>query len=214
MRALLDSLFAAYGPQHWWPAQSVEEMMVGAILVQNSSWTQVERVIAQLQLHDLLSLAALRQMPAEQLWPVLRPVGFFRLKTRRLKALADFMAQYDDRPEQLFQQETQRLRQSLLQVNGIGKETADAILCYGARRPLFVVDAYTKRLFYRLGRVAENASYDTIQAMVHQGLPNSAEQLGELHALIVCHGKEHCRARPRCALCPLHFCPAFGRLSP
>jgi endonuclease-3 related protein len=171
-------------------------------------------VIAALRAQQLLSLAAIRQLPEERLEKLLQPVGFFRVKRRRLQALAEFMAHFNDRPEQLFQMESTRLRQSLLQVHGIGKETADAILCYGAARPLFVVDAYTKRLFQRLGWVGEGAPYDQIQAMVQHALPQDAQILGELHALIVQHAKLHCRARPLCGGCPLSFCPEFNKVSP
>ncbi|MBF0460933.1 MAG: hypothetical protein HQL87_06015 [Magnetococcales bacterium] len=133
------------------------------------------------------------------------------MKTRRLKALANFMGRYEDDPEQLFQLETNLLRDTLLQVHGIGPETADSMICYAAHRPMFVVDAYTKRLFHRLGWLGEKASYATIQTLVHQALPRDAHQLGELHALIVQHAKQHCRAKPVCLSCPLSFCPAYGR---
>ncbi|MEO5362978.1 MAG: hypothetical protein H7838_05070 [Magnetococcus sp. DMHC-8] len=211
MRRLFDTLLSAYGPQHWWPAHSIEEMMVGAILVQNTAWTQVIPVIDRLKAHQWLSLAAIRQLPEEDLWTLLRPVGYFRVKTRRLKALAACLQRYDDQPERLFQLDTAALRHTLLQVHGIGKETADAMVCYGARRPLFVVDAYTGRLFHRLGWTTRQASYETIQAMVHRALPEDAHLLGELHALIVQHAKIHCRTRPICVRCPLSFCPACER---
>ncbi|MEO5341498.1 MAG: hypothetical protein H7837_13450 [Magnetococcus sp. MYC-9] len=215
MQRLFATLLAAYGPQQWWPATSIEEMMVGAILVQNTSWRQVPPVIARLQAQGLLSPAALRRVDDETLWTLLRPVGYFRVKSRRLKALADCMGRYDDRPERLFQLEILPLRNTLLQVHGIGKETADAIVCYGARRPLFVVDAYAKRLLHRLGWLSTEAvSYDVVQALVQQHMPVDADILGELHALIVQHAKHHCRSRPHCSLCPLPFCPTHGRSFP
>ena len=209
-QVLLDTLLAAYGPQQWWPAKSIEEMMVGAVLVQNTAWTQVAKVIEQLERLDLLAFLALRQIPEERLWQVLRPVGFFRVKSRRLKALAQFMADYQDQPDWLFQTETAQLRDLLLQVHGIGKETADAILCYGAGRPLFVVDAYGKRLLHRLGWIGPEASYDEVQSWVQARLPADAVLLGEFHALIVQHAKLHCRVRPLCLSCPLLFCPLYG----
>ncbi|MBF0162616.1 MAG: endonuclease [Magnetococcales bacterium] len=214
MHTLLRTLLAAYGPQHWWPAQSVEEMMVGAILVQNTAWTQVARVIANLQAHQMLSMAAIRSGQEELLWRLLRPVGFFRVKARRLKALAECMARFGDQPERLFQLETDALRNTLLRVHGIGKETADAIVCYGAHRPLFVVDAYTRRLFQRLGWITARASYDEIQDKVQQALPREVQPLAELHALIVQHAKCHCRARPLCGHCPLTFCPHYEKVEP
>ncbi|MBF0098405.1 MAG: endonuclease III domain-containing protein [Magnetococcales bacterium] len=211
MRRLYDTLFATYGPQHWWPADSLPELMIGAILVQNTAWQQVEQVIQNLKQADHLSLADIRHLPAETWWHWLRPVGFFRVKYQRLKAFADFMALYDDQPERLFRQETQPLRQTLLAIPGIGKETADAILCYGAQRPIFVVDTYAQRLFARLEWCTATASYDTIQARVHAALPADWVILGELHALIVQHGKNHCRKQAHCPGCPLHFCPAWKR---
>ena len=206
---LFDALFSAYGPQHWWPAKHAEEMMVGAILVQNTAWVQVTKVIAQLESQGALSLSVLRQIPEASLWAWLRPVGYFRVKTRRLKALAEFMQDYEDRPEVLFRLETDVLRYRLLQVHGIGKETADSIVCYAAKRPFFVVDAYTQRLFRRFGWVGEKATYDAVQALVHDTCPKDAAWLGELHALIVHHAKTHCRVRPLCGACPVHFCPAY-----
>ncbi|WP_130473074.1 endonuclease III domain-containing protein [Candidatus Magnetaquicoccus inordinatus] len=208
MYRLFDTLFTAYGPQHWWPADSSEEMMIGAILVQNSSWQQVSSVIQQLRQQQLLSFLLIRQLPAETWWQLLHPVGFFRVKHRRLKALADFMAHFADQPSQLFQSDSQSLRQALLAIPGIGKETADAILCYGAQRPLFVVDKYAQRLFSRLQWCTEITDYDTIQQMVHAALPADAALLGELHALIVQHGKLHCRKQANCPGCPIPFCPA------
>jgi endonuclease-3 related protein len=211
MRRLYDTLFATYGPQHWWPADSLPELMIGAILVQNTAWQQVEQVMHNLKQAECLSLSAIRQLPAASWWQWLRPVGFFRVKYQRLKAFADFMALYDDQPEQLFQPDTQHVRQTLLAVPGIGKETADAILCYGAQRPLFVVDAYAQRLFARLQWCTATAGYDTIQAMVHAALPADWAVLSELHALIVQHGKRHCRKKANCHGCPLHFCPVPER---
>lgn len=206
-QALFDCLLSAYGSQHWWPAKTVEEMMLSAILVQNTTWIQVVKVVAQLESQGCLSMAAIRQIPEERLWDILRPAGYFRIKTRRIKALAVFMADYQDTPDLLFQLETAALREALLQVYGIGKETADSILCYGAQRPLFVVDTYSKRLFYRLGWIGEKASYDEVQQKVQHHFPNDPLQLGEFHALIVQHAKVHCRLKPRCAHCPVLFCP-------
>lgn len=209
---LFDCLLTAYGPQQWWPAESVEEMMIGAILVQNTTWTQTSRVIAQLDAQHSLSMAAIRQMAEELLWQHLRPAGYFRVKTRRLKALANFMLLYHDQTETLFQLPTTELRHLLLQVHGIGKETADSIICYGAKQPIFVVDAYCRRLFQRLGWIAAKASYDEVQTLVHERFPMQAQPLGEFHALIVHHAKEHCQARPVCNHCPVPFCPSQGSL--
>ena len=212
-QSLFECLFVAYGPQHWWPAKSVTEMMVGAVLVQNTTWIQVTKVIARLESDGYLSMESLRQIPEEMLWELLRPAGYFRIKTRRIKALAEFMSGFDDLPAILFQLPTNVLRQTLLQVHGIGKETADSIICYGAKRPVFVVDAYSKRLFQRLGWLGLKSSYDEVQTLVQNEFVSDALQLGEFHALIVQHAKEHCRTRPVCDTCPVLFCPAQGSQS-
>ena len=204
---LFMRLLAAYGPQQWWPAKTVFGMMVWAILVQNTAWTQAAKAVEVLADNDALAASALREHKDETLWGWIRPAGYFRVKTKRLKALAAFLADYDDDLERLFALETMELRNALLSINGVGKETADSIVCYGAKRPMFVVDAYTRRLFSRLGWVGEKAGYDEIQLLVHGGVAMEGELLGEYHALIVRHAKEHCRVRPLCMGCPLAFCP-------
>lgn len=203
VETLFNGLFSTYGPQHWWPADSVEEMMVGAILVQNTNWNQASKVIARLKNENCLSMPILRHLNDTVLWDLLKPSGYFRIKSQRLKALAHFMGEYDDQPQTLFKLETQTLRKALLNVHGIGKETADSILCYGAKRAVFVVDTYCKRLFSRLGWIQESATYDQIQQLVHNHFPHSAQQLGELHALIVTHSKKQCQKQPLCTNCPL-----------
>ncbi len=202
---LYESLYAAYGPQHWWPAKSVMEMMVGAILVQNTAWTQAAKAVDALAANNLLSADGLLGVDDEILWGLIRPAGYFRVKARRLKSLAAFLAGYDDLGD-LFSLETMELRRRLLRVNGVGKETADSIICYGARQPIFVVDAYTYRLFSRIGWVGEESDYDEMQELVHGSVPMETKLLGEFHALIVRHAKEHCRVRPVCNGCPVEFC--------
>lgn len=207
LQQLFERLLHVYGPQGWWPADSVEEMMIGSILVQNTAWAQVVKVVAQLASHDALSMEAIRRMSDATLWEILKPVGFFRIKTRRLRAFAEFMRDYDDSPDRLFRLPTDTLRVTLLRVYGIGKETADSMICYGAKRPVFVVDTYGKRLFHRLGWRPENPPYDAVQAWVEAQFPRDARLLGELHALIVAHAKAFCHTRPSCGTCPLLFCP-------
>ncbi len=204
---LFESLFTAYGPQGWWPAATSLEMMVGAVLVQNTAWTQAAKAVERLRRADRLAPAAIRAIPEPELWELIRPAGYFRVKGRRLKALAHFLESYGDNPDRLFQLETGPLRDTLLRVHGIGKETADSILCYEAGRPLFVVDAYSKRLFNRLGWVGEKAGYDEMQGLVQDRFAADAVRLGEFHALIVRHAKQHCRVRPVCDGCPVDFCP-------
>ncbi|MBF0356992.1 MAG: endonuclease [Magnetococcales bacterium] len=206
---LYDLLFEAYGPQHWWPAKTAVAMMVGVILVQNSTWTQAAKVVDVLAEHNYLSWRRLRDVDEQTLWDLLRPAGYFRVKTKRLKAVASFVGQYDDDLGRLFALEPAMLRVKLLTVNGVGKESADSIICYGAKQPVFVVDAYTRRLFYRLGWVGERAGYDEIQELVHENMAMEQTLLGEYHALIVSHVKEQCKVRPICSGCPIIFCPRY-----
>ncbi|MBF0124639.1 MAG: endonuclease [Magnetococcales bacterium] len=198
---LFQQLLSRYGPQGWWPASELFELVVGALLTQNTTWTQVERVIAVLRQRQLLTIDAIRHVDDQTLWPLLRPTGYFRVKTQRLRAMVQFLGRFNDDWRQLFQYDTDHLRQLLLQVNGIGPETADCILCYGAGRPLFVADRYSQRLLARLGWIQDNAGYDATQHWVQQRFPVDAVALGELHALIVRHAKVHCQATPRCQDC-------------
>ncbi|MBF0194325.1 MAG: endonuclease [Magnetococcales bacterium] len=207
---LFDVLYGAYGPQHWWPAKSIEAMMVGVILVQNTAWTQAAKVVDVLDANNSLTWQALRDIEDEKLWQWLRPAGYFRVKSQRLKALAKFMAGYDDKIDKLFTLETSELRSKLLQVNGVGKESADSIICYGAKREVFVVDTYTRRLFVRLGWISEKAGYDEIQKLVHNNINKQADIFNEYHALIVQHAKEHCLKKPSCNNCPVKFCLKVG----
>ncbi|MBF0152695.1 MAG: endonuclease [Magnetococcales bacterium] len=207
---LFQQLLAAHGPRHWWPAESTFEMMVGAILVQNTAWTQAHKAVLALAAAGLLHPRSIREAADTTLWELIRPAGYFRVKTRRLQALATFLAHYDDDHTRLFALETELLRKTLLQVHGVGKETADSILCYEAKRPFFIVDTYTKRLFSRLGWTDGQADYDLIQNLVHDALPRDSHILGEFHALIVAHAKAHCRKQPVCAGCPVTGCPFPG----
>ncbi|NGZ04731.1 MAG: endonuclease [Magnetococcales bacterium] len=203
---LFDLLLATYGPRHWWPARSVPAMMAGAILVQNTAWTGAAKAVARLEQEGALnSWTGLLATPEPQLWEWIRPAGYFRVKSQRLLALARFMESFGDH-EQLFRLETAPLRTALLGVSGVGKETADSILCYAAKRPVFVVDAYTRRIFGRIGWTDPQADYDTLQQFVMQILPEDVDLLGEMHALLVEHAKTRCRTKPRCSDCPVSFC--------
>ncbi len=192
-----------YGPQQWWPAGSPFAMMVGAILVQNTAWSGADKGVAQLQAAGLLSPAAIRNAEDETLWAAIRPAGFFKVKTKRLRALVEFLAGFDDQLGVLFAMDKAALRETLLEVHGIGKETADSIICYAAHKPIFVVDAYTHRLFSRLGWQKEKLPYDVLRLYVEQAMADHEAQLGEFHALIVRHAKSHRLARPLCIGCPV-----------
>ncbi|NGZ28867.1 MAG: endonuclease, partial [Magnetococcales bacterium] len=191
-------------------ADSALAMMAGAILVQNTAWTGAARAVQRLAEAGLLEAAALRQVDDERLWERIRPAGYFRVKGQRLRALATFLADYGDNCQRLFRLETTELRNALLKVHGIGKETADSIVCYGGGRAIFVVDAYTRRLFHRLGWSSAKADYDQLQQLVMGTVPPEADMLAEFHALIVRHAKNHCRSKPLCHGCPVVFCPGHS----
>ncbi|MGC9238803.1 MAG: endonuclease III domain-containing protein [Acidithiobacillus sp.] len=211
---LLTRLERAFGPQHWWPADSPFEVMVGAILTQNTSWTQVERAIDQLREAGLLNAGALLEAAPETLEPLLRCTGYYRLKTRRLQAFCAFLEREGclDRPERLgAADDLYGLRHKLLSVYGVGEETADSILLYALQRPIAVVDAYTRRLAYRLGWTDPKPSYAALQDRMEGQLPpGDIQKRQELHALIVVQGKTFCRSRPSCRECPLRWDCAYG----
>ena len=200
------------GHAGWWPAQSAFEVCVGAILVQNTAWTNVEKALAVLRSRGLLSFAALDPLPAAEIAPLIRSAGCFNVKARRLRAFLDFLGrEYGGRVEAMEAEEPWALREKLLLVAGIGRETADSIALYAAGRPLFVIDAYTRRVFSRLGAIAGDETYDTLQRVFMDVLPPEAPLFNEYHAQIVMLAKEACRARPDCTACPLDdLCPKVG----
>lgn len=213
-RSVHDRLLAAFGPQHWWPGETPFEVMVGAVLTQNTAWTNVERAIANLKAAQALSVAAILDMEDTDLADLIRPAGYFNVKTRRLKALCAFLHAADvaDEPRELAHQGgLEELRPRLLAVHGVGEETADSILLYALDLPSFVVDAYTRRIFNRLGFIAGDEAYGRIRAAFMAALPTDLGLYNEYHALIVALGKDVCRPKPRCALCPLlGVCPRRG----
>lgn len=198
------ALFAQWGPQHWWPGRTRFEIIAGAILTQNTAWTNVEKAIRRLRKERALTLDALHRAPDRQVAEWIRPAGFFRLKARRLKAFTRMVTNdFEGHLSKLFALDTNELRHVLLDVNGIGPETADSILLYAAHRPVFVVDAYTRRILSRHGWLAANASYDEVAACVTAHIPRDIQMYNEYHALLVRLAKEYCRTKPRCAACPL-----------
>jgi endonuclease-3 related protein len=208
--AVFRALFTAYGPQHWWPGDTPFEIMVGAVLTQNTAWTNVERAIANLVRHDKLSAASIVSTRKDHLANWLRPSGYFNVKAARLKNFCRWYLEAGGFTA-LSQLETDALRTALLSVNGVGPETADDILLYAFDRPVFVIDAYTRRLFCRLGFIAGNEAYDDIRLAVEDELGPEVKLFNEFHALIVNHAKTVCRVRPRCGDCLLlPDCPAGG----
>jgi endonuclease-3 related protein len=198
-----------FGHAGWWPGDSPFEVCVGAILVQNTAWLNVERTLQALRARGLLSYGALHRLPASRLAPLLRSSGTFRVKARRLRALLDFLgSEWDGRVGGMRGEEPLRLREKLLRVHGVGRETADSIALYAAGHPLFVVDAYTRRVFSRLGLLHGREPYDDVRHFFEQRLPRDAGLYGDYHAQIVRLAKDVCRPRPRCPECPLEgLCP-------
>ncbi len=199
-----ETLLAACGPQHWWPGDTPTEIAIGAILTQNTNWRNVERAIEQLRAADMLSWPAIHHAEFERVAELIRPAGYFRIKTRRLKNFASWLADnFDGKIENLGRQPLFEAREQLLSVNGIGPETADSILLYALNMPTFVVDAYTARIAIRHGLIDESAGYDELKALFEDNLPEDVELFNEYHALIVNVGKHHCKPKPRCEGCPL-----------
>jgi endonuclease-3 related protein len=199
LKRIYRQLFKHYGPQHWWPAESPFEVMVGAVLTQNTAWINVERAIANLRQADLLDPVSLSALDQTELADYLRPAGYFNIKAKRLQALTRFLLHH----QQLDHLDTEELRQMLLGVHGIGPETADDILLYAFQRPVFVIDAYTRRMFSRLGLVDEGSSYETLREHFESSLELDVEMFNEYHALIVQHAKHVCRTKPKCQTCLL-----------
>jgi endonuclease-3 related protein len=201
MFTLLSSHF---GPQNWWPAETELEVMVGAVLTQNTNWKNVEKAIKNLKDKGLLSLEGLRSFSIAELAQEIRPAGYFNIKAKRLKNLIHFLVEQYEADLTLFlEDDTQRLRQGLLSVKGIGPETADSILLYAARRPVFVIDAYTHRILNLHGMTEEQTTYDELQALFMDHLTEDPALFNEFHALIVQAGKAYCRRIPLCNDCPL-----------
>jgi endonuclease III related protein len=215
LRRVYERLFAAYGPQHWWPGQTPTEVVVGAILTQNTAWTNVERAIARLRDADCLTWPALRRVPPEELAELIRPSGTFRVKAARLKAFVEVLwAEHGGSLEAMLDGDVEPARARLLAIHGIGPETADAILLYAGHRPTFVVDAYTRRILRRHLLTERGAGYETIRAMFQRVLKPDPPLWNEYHALLVAVGKRHCRSRARCAGCPLEHLPHDSDLQP
>jgi endonuclease III related protein len=204
-----DRLYAAYGPQHWWPGDSVFEVVAGAILTQSAAWTNVERALGNLKAAEALSPEGIDELPEAELARLIRPSGYYNAKARKLKEFVGLLdREYGGDLEGLLASPTHELREALLGTHGIGPETADSILLYAAGRPVFVIDAYTRRIFSRLGFVSERDAYDGWQRLFAQSLPFDVRLFNEYHALIVRHGKDACRKHPACRECPLSsICP-------
>ncbi len=204
LTAIHKALNAFFGDPRWWPADSPFEVIVGAILTQNTAWTNVERAIAVLKREDVLNPAQLQALSEERLSEWIRPAGYYRVKARRLKAFVRFLYEHNEGSlAAMFLEPTARLRERLLSVKGIGPETADSILLYAGRRPVFVVDAYTKRILVRHRIIGAHSDYAAIQRLFMRHLPEDVSLFNQYHALLVQTGKMFCKPRARCDGCPL-----------
>jgi endonuclease-3 related protein len=206
-----ERLLACYGPQGWWPGDTPLEIVVGAILTQSTSWRNVERALARLRAALALDVSLLLTIDENELAWLIQPAGFFRVKARRLRALFDHIAsEHNGNLSGFLSQPSFTLRQELLGITGIGEETADSILLYAAARPFFVIDAYTRRIWRRLGLRQMSDGYAAWQDWFHDRLPREGALFNEYHALLVRHAKETCRPQPRCEACCLKEQCAFA----
>ena len=204
LQQVFDRLLTAYGPQNWWPGESPFEVLIGAVLTQNTSWANVARAIERLRQADLLDPHALYALPAKELEELIRPAGYFRVKARRLRNLLELLVnRHGGSLDAMFAVGLQALRDELLSVNGIGPETADSILLYAAGLPTFVVDTYTYRVLTRHGWIDFDADYHQIKDHFQSSLEPDVALYNEYHALLVRLGKLHCRKKARCDGCPL-----------
>ena len=198
-------LYDHFGPQHWWPGETPFEVVVGAVLTQNTNWSNVQKAISRLKSENLLSYESLKELRAEEIAPHIKSSGYYNLKATRLRNLLNMIEdKYDGDFDLLLGDSLECGRENLLGVKGIGQETADSILLYACKQPIFVVDAYTHRVFSRHNLVDEESDYDSIQSLFTDNIPENVELFNEYHALIVRVAARYCKkSNPRCAECPL-----------
>jgi endonuclease-3 related protein len=207
-RRLLEvyqQLMDCYGPQSWWPALEPFEVIVGAILTQSAAWANVEKAINNLKAAGALSPAALRRLPLAEVAGLIHPSGYYNAKALKLKAFVNWLWEnYDDDLDKLFDGSVDLLRQQLLAVHGVGEETADSIILYAANKPVFVIDAYTRRIVSRIGLAPQHNSYAAYQSLFMSNLPADVRLFNEYHALLVHLAKDVCRKQPLCSRCRLN----------
>lgn len=207
LRGLYQALLERYGAQPWWPADTPFEVVVGAVLTQNTAWSNVEKAIARLKAAGMMSLSAILHAEHDTLAEAIRPSGYFNIKARRLQHLCGFLAQQGGL-ERFARRQLEEQRRGLLGVNGIGPETADDILLYALNRPVFVIDAYTRRLLTRYRLASGDEGYEMLRAWFEEALEPDVHLFQQYHALIVMHAKEVCRKTPLCTRCGLSgSCP-------
>ncbi len=204
---IYEKLNSFFGQRSWWPTVSKNpklEICFGAILTQNTAWLNVEKAIKNLEESSLIDVEKIRNIKTKRLASLIKPAGYYNQKAKKLKLFCDFLTKnYGSDLNKLFSLNIEELRKELLGIKGIGNETADSIILYSAGKPLFVVDAYTKRVFSRIGLTKEKGSYEEIQKQFMNNLPENTELFNNFHALIVEQGKTFCRKKPRCDSCPL-----------
>jgi len=205
LEVIYDKLYRHFGPQSWWPGETPFEVIVGAILTQNTNWQNVAKAINNLKQAKVLSPKKLYSLPRPRLAQLIRPSGYFNIKAKRLKEFLDFLFKnYNGSLKKMFSRPVEDLRKEILSVKGIGPETADSILLYAGGFPVFVVDAYTKRIFSRQKLLSEDAEYHQVQELFTRSLKKDVQLYNEYHALIVRLGKDFCKkTKPRCEACPI-----------
>lgn len=202
---IYNKLYQQFGPQHWWPGDTKAEIIVGAILTQNTNWGNVEKALANLKKAKLLNFSALQKTSEKTIAKLIQPSGFFNVKAKRLKNFVRFFyEEYNGSWKNIQAEPLDVLRYKILSVNGVGPETADSILLYALDCPVFVVDAYTKRIFSRRGIVGKDDDYDTVQRLFMENLPHDVKLFNEYHALIVRLAKKNCKTKAQCEECPLN----------
>ena len=200
---LYDVLYKSFGPQHWWPARTKFEIIVGAILTQNTAWSNVEKAIKNLARQRLLNPTSIKNIKKKKLANLIKPSGYYNIKTGRLKNFVNFLfKKYGGNLKRMFRQDMGSLRKELLDVKGLGRETVDSILLYAGRKSIFVVDAYTKRILSRHNIVHSDSDYDSVQQLFMNNLPLEVSLFGEYHALLVKLAKDVCKNKPECRSCP------------
>jgi endonuclease-3 related protein len=205
---IYEALYSHFGPLHWWPGDSPFEIAVGAILTQNTNWINVEKAIRNLKNGKGLTAESLHTMSHSRLASLIKPAGYFNVKAKRLKNFIAFLTNhYKGSMNRLGKPDMNVLREELLRVNGIGPETADSILLYALAKPVFVIDAYTKRILSRHGIVSEKITYHELQELFHNNINPNVPHYNEYHALLVMLGKDYCKPKPRCNGCPLQNMP-------
>ncbi|MBI5682153.1 MAG: endonuclease III domain-containing protein [Deltaproteobacteria bacterium] len=205
LKKTYHKLFKAFGKQHWWPGETQFEIIVGAILTQNTAWTNVEKAIKNLKKAGALTPKRMHDLSQDELAKLIKPAGYFNIKAKRLKHFLNYLFdEYGGSLDRLFKKRADFLRKGLLLVNGIGPETADSILLYAGNHPVFVVDAYTQRIFSRHMIIDKEADYEEIQKVFMGNLPHEVKLFNEYHALIVRLGKDFCKnKKPLCNKCPM-----------